>query len=228
MTGCRIGGLKKGKPKQQCFGFPFWGVLMTTGTIIPDALDESIRMMMGLTCFSTGSNMVQLFILSSTVEPLVGEYHAFTRRSQLRQNEGLNTHSSAAPADDPQSFFFHNSDVNHDGEVNVLAGNLNAESVDVGTETSETTGFSGHWDDMALKVFPNPASDRLGVEFRHPGGSVVNIHLLHVDGRLLQSKRIGKKGYVQLHFDLSSYDAGIYLLRLDHDRHSVVKRIVLQ
>jgi uncharacterized repeat protein (TIGR01451 family) len=81
----------------------------------------------------------------------------------------------------------------------------------------------------AVKVFPNPASSLLNVALDLEGSGAVNIDILSMDGRLMQSKRVDLDGVAQLiPFNVSQLPAGMYLVKVQAGSRASVEKVVLR
>lgn len=82
--------------------------------------------------------------------------------------------------------------------------------------------------DNAVKVFPNPTSEQLIVEFLAIPSSNTSISLSDLNGKILQQKTIKTAGNHQEIFDIKHYSAGNYFLKLTINKQSVIKKIVIE
>ncbi len=76
-------------------------------------------------------------------------------------------------------------------------------------------------------VFPNPASDRLHLDFDTKPGQVYRISMTALSGEecLLQSVTPNPDGPVQLELDLAQLASGLYLLRIESGRELMVRKV---
>lgn len=83
-------------------------------------------------------------------------------------------------------------------------------------------------DDFSLSVFPNPATDEVNVKFDLSESSSVEMELYDINGNKADDLFYGTEinGEVYKSFDLSSYPAGIYFVRLHANHSSALRRIV--
>jgi predicted Zn-dependent protease with MMP-like domain len=82
--------------------------------------------------------------------------------------------------------------------------------------------------DNLVKIFPNPASEQLVVEFLAIPSSHTSISLSDLNGKILQQKSIKTVGKHQEVFDINHYSAGNYFMKLTIDKQSVIKKIVIE
>lgn len=109
----------------------------------------------------------------------------------------------------------------------VMAGNLNADEVPVNTHKDEATsiqeaGIEG------FRAYPNPASDRLWVEFVNVNESPVTVSLINTHGQVAASKRITEQSAVLVSFETGSLASGIYLLRLEGQKGYLNEKIIIE
>ena len=121
--------------------------------------------------------------------------------------------------------------VDFDREANlswsgVLAGNLNAEKVPVnaheGMITSVTTTQQPQF-----KVYPNPASDMVWVEFLAADGEV-SLSLLDVNGRVIKNRLVSDHDAGQASISLGDLKPGVYLLSITIDGKQYLERIIVK
>jgi hypothetical protein len=79
-----------------------------------------------------------------------------------------------------------------------------------------------------IKVFPNPASEQFTVEFSAIPSSNTSILLFDLNGKILQQKNIKTIGKQQETFDVRNYSTGNYFLRINIDKQSAVKKIIIE
>lgn len=101
------------------------------------------------------------------------------------------------------------------------------------------TGFTANWacvsvsNDVAfengeMKVYPNPATDRVRVEFESTVSGHISLSLVDMFGKVLEKRDFADTGFVREDFAVSELPAGIYLVRLQDDQGQQVKRIRVQ
>ncbi len=91
----------------------------------------------------------------------------------------------------------------------------------------DDTGFAGT-DHIELKVYPNPASGKLHVEFDNQNESPVNLVLMDILGRQVSVKVIQDRGHQLLIFDLDGLESGVYILRGEFDGQIIMRKISVQ
>lgn len=83
---------------------------------------------------------------------------------------------------------------------------------------------------LAWELFPNPARDQAEVQLQLTRARPIEIELLDLNGRVIASLYTGKAGAGKWSkaFDLRSYPAATYLIRLSWDEGEESRRFVLQ
>ncbi len=99
--------------------------------------------------------------------------------------------------------------------------------------TEPTTEYTGavaisesDFDNMAISVYPNPASDLVAIQI---GGLVqedLTVELIDVTGRLIQQSKINA-GQTIAYFDVQTVYDGIYLIKVSNDQYSTTKKVVV-
>ncbi len=79
----------------------------------------------------------------------------------------------------------------------------------------------------SLKVFPNPASNQLIVEFLAGPNNHTSISLFDLNGKILQEKAIKTSGNHQETLDIRQYATGSYFLKINIDKQVFVKKIII-
>lgn len=93
-----------------------------------------------------------------------------------------------------------------------------------GVVASLTLGVNDFITLSKFKISPNPVSSEF--EIKLPDGiNQVNMDIFDVFGKLLYSSQVSK---LKSSIDISSWDSGIYLVRINSDRGTQTKRIIKQ
>lgn len=80
-----------------------------------------------------------------------------------------------------------------------------------------------------MTVYPNPASDRLTVEFSLPQAERVTVQLVDLTGKVLrQSTEEGIDGVNQVRLDLDGVAKGLYLLEVNTPNGKSVRKVTVQ
>ena len=72
-----------------------------------------------------------------------------------------------------------------------------------------------------ISIFPNPSKDKVSIVSE--GEKVVSVSIVDVQGKIIQKIRINS---LKKEIDISSLDKGIYLLRMETEKGTVVKKMV--
>lgn len=82
-------------------------------------------------------------------------------------------------------------------------------------------------DEIAIKISPNPALDKISVQFEVVKEAEVNMCLYNSLGQKIGSQKTTcYEGYNNLSLDLSSYANGLYLLEITHGEYRFIERIM--
>ncbi len=112
--------------------------------------------------------------------------------------------------------------------TDAFGGNLNADKVPVTTHQDETTGIAGQGGEMAFHAYPNPAREKLWVEFVSQGTEPVKVRLVNVHGQTMQTKHVSSEGPVTMSFSLEGYAPGLYMIRIDSQEKSLLEKIMVE
>ena len=78
-----------------------------------------------------------------------------------------------------------------------------------------------------VKVFPNPASEQVVIEFLAVPSSDISISLSDLHGRILQERNIKTAGKYQEIFNIRHYSSGSYFLKFNINKQVFVKKIIV-
>ena len=79
-----------------------------------------------------------------------------------------------------------------------------------------------------LQIFPNPAKDKISIDFSESAERIDKISILSIDGKLMDEWKINeeiKNNYV---IDMSNFNRGIYFLSILSNSTSIVHKIILK
>ena len=90
------------------------------------------------------------------------------------------------------------------------------------------TGENNGYEDLTLKVFPNPVNERATIEFYLENEMPVEISFTDIHGRVVYAaeKSALNAGRNQLTFDTGNMAAGVYLCRLKKGNETLYRKIV--
>ncbi len=79
---------------------------------------------------------------------------------------------------------------------------------------------------QGLKIYPNPASERVFIEFpeRIEGGGILRVY--NMKGRLVREKKVGDRS--RIHMDLSERSKGVYIARYIRNGMSLSERFMIR
>jgi len=78
---------------------------------------------------------------------------------------------------------------------------------------------------VKIKVFPNPASDAINIQFDAPVDDVIIVDILDTQGRLLMTDKI-EPSSLEKQINLQDLPGGIYFFRLSNDKNRNVYKVV--
>ncbi len=118
------------------------------------------------------------------------------------------------------------SDANVTGWGDVLAGNLNADQVQVVTHDDDATAITNVPFDSNVEIYPNPAGEKVSLSFYNPGDNAV-VTLMNTSGQRIKSIHPGNEsGLITLDINLNGISPGVYLLQVDNGNVSTHKLII--
>lgn len=79
-----------------------------------------------------------------------------------------------------------------------------------------------------VKVFPNPVSEQIFVDFLVTTNKNNFISLLDSQGRILEHKEIKSAGQQQENFIINNYSSGIYFIKISIDKRVSIKKIMIE
>jgi len=98
---------------------------------------------------------------------------------------------------------------------------------DIATVCQTIAGINNPGVDFEFNLFPNPAHDQLNIQVITNSNKEVNYELYDFSGRVLLKKNIGiVSGTVNDHLDISTYDNGLYVIRLYVGDISITKKFI--
>lgn len=92
-----------------------------------------------------------------------------------------------------------------------------------------TVGVENFLNDHSFKVFPNPASDRVFVEFDLIKQTDYQLSLTNILGQSIRTIENGLgNGLIEADFSVQDLTAGIYFIHLEIDGDRIVKKLIIQ
>jgi hypothetical protein len=88
------------------------------------------------------------------------------------------------------------------------------------------TAIEENLNDMVnIKIFPNPTSDNVNIQFEKPNNEEIDLTILDSQGKLLRSEII-ESSMVEKQINLQNIPVGIYFLRLKRGKLVNVYKVV--
>lgn len=105
--------------------------------------------------------------------------------------------------------------------VNAAGWDLNYTSTQAGIQESPEMG--------SCVVYPNPAQDKVYLEYTPAGSQDVSINILSIDGRSVYQKELWNlSSTTKVELDLSNVPAGLYMLRLAGKNGNLVTKLIVE
>ncbi|MBN2863370.1 MAG: T9SS type A sorting domain-containing protein, partial [Bacteroidales bacterium] len=82
--------------------------------------------------------------------------------------------------------------------------------------------------DNGLKIYPNPARNKMIVEFDNPRNERLKIRLININGQIVAEKSIVSQGKVETDIDLSGLSPGLYTLKISGDRLNATRKLIIK
>jgi hypothetical protein len=80
---------------------------------------------------------------------------------------------------------------------------------------------------VLIKVYPNPASGRLWVEFENQPGSTAELWLTNMMGQVVLRQSVSDPGSTKLYLDVADLTPGVYLLGLKSGPHYTARKLMI-
>ena len=123
-------------------------------------------------------------------------------------------------------------DLSYIGDANVYVTTNEGDIAKAGDITVVNTEFTTPTDEVSevheFIVFPNPAQDRVYVNFRSDKIGSGRLQLLDLNGRLVSSKGFTVKNYNSENLELRNVPPGMYLLQVIANESTLSKKIVIE
>lgn len=79
-----------------------------------------------------------------------------------------------------------------------------------------------------VKVYPNPTTEQVFVEFVSSVSQNSSINIIDVGGKTIQTRNLKGLGKQHEVFDVSNYSAGIYFIKTNFDKRISIKKIIIE
>lgn len=79
-----------------------------------------------------------------------------------------------------------------------------------------------------VKVYPNPTTEQVFVEFVSSTSQNSSINIIDVGGKIIQTRNLKGLGKQHEVFDVSNYSAGIYFIKTDFDKRISIKKLIIE
>lgn len=109
---------------------------------------------------------------------------------------------------------------------NVTGGEVNSINETTTTYTPTPTSVI-NVEEVQVNVFPNPASDLVGIQLMNSNTENFTVRLFDMQGRLMMTSQI-KQGSTIAYFDTKTIYSGQYIVEISNDISGITKKITVQ
>ncbi len=110
----------------------------------------------------------------------------------------------------------------------VIAANINAEKAPVETRYDDDTNTETISSPGYFRAFPNPARDLLQVQFNNLNGKTTVFSLINMHGQTIKSGQVQNQDTGTRSFSLHGLPAGLYLIRMEHQKAIKVRKVIVE
>ena len=102
-------------------------------------------------------------------------------------------------------------------------------SIDDVLITEETTliGVNDHSGSVNIKVFPNPTSELVHVEYEVATSGNFDIRIVSIDGKVVYSENLGSTSLINTSIDVSELPAGTYFVQLRNENQTNIQKFTV-
>ncbi|MBW6480026.1 MAG: T9SS type A sorting domain-containing protein, partial [Bacteroidales bacterium] len=80
-------------------------------------------------------------------------------------------------------------------------------------------------EDIQLRVYPNPATDKLRVSFNAIDPTFVSIY--NLTGQVMEIKHLKGKGRTDVSFDVNEFNPGIYIVKIRVNNMNLIQKVII-
>lgn len=102
-------------------------------------------------------------------------------------------------------------------------------SLPILVEETTATSLNSYSLEDNIKIYPNPTSGVINIEYKLLNNSEINIEIMNTTGKVVynqKNKNIYTSGYDCI--DLSHFNKGMYLIKFSSENKSIIKKILLK
>jgi len=110
---------------------------------------------------------------------------------------------------------------------NVTGGSVTSVNESTTVFTGNATGMENNYENINIKVFPNPASELIAIQIGNLVNTNFTIQLLDLQGKVIKSTTINK-GQTIAYFDVQTLYSGTYLLQIQTKNFNKTEKIVIE
>ena len=111
----------------------------------------------------------------------------------------------------------------------IVGGGFCTDTVARTLEVNWPVGIGEHTETIQIRIYPNPASDKVYINFTHPLNEPLNLELYDLAGKQLeQATRSLSKGIQSMSLNLDGLASGLYMLKLSNQSELKTKKLIKQ
>ena len=95
-------------------------------------------------------------------------------------------------------------------------------------EIGSSVDINDNLQDESLLVYPNPAKDKIYIDFGNLTPNDVKIEIFNMMGKIIRKYRTKEKYAGTFVADISGLDPGIYLLKIDNSQGNITKKLIVE
>lgn len=115
----------------------------------------------------------------------------------------------------PQKYFIYSDVINHSiypADAIITLQNQNINNINIYIGSSIVTALREEQLPSDFKIYPNPASQNIKLEYNNPEAQIVSYKITNIVGQNILSKSFqAKSGFNTTDIDISSFNAGVYI-----------------
>jgi len=113
--------------------------------------------------------------------------------------------------------------------VEVTDSNTCKASDTISVTIEEISGIVSSYRNEGMLLYPNPANDKINVEFTQPAGEKIIFEIISIEGQLLLSKTFrniakNSKEYI----DLNGLSPGVYMVKINVGNHTKTQKLIIK
>lgn len=127
----------------------------------------------------------------------------------------------------PQKYFIYSDAINHTiypADAIITLQNQHLNNINIYISSTVVTSLNDDNTPVEFKIFPNPASQILNIEYINPKDEILNFEITNLLGQHILSKSFyATEGHNFSHIDISQYNSGVYIVSVKSS-HNIIYR----